>query len=289
MNIINLLQNNNVFVLILVGFISLCVGSFLNVVIYRIPIILSNSWREEALNLLNQNLTPSSKIFNLLFPRSHCPECKVPIPFWHNIPIISYFILRGKCEKCKTPISPRYPFVEFLTCICSVYIAYKFGLSIKTLALLFLTWGLIALTFIDIDNFILPDEITLPLLWLGLLVNSFGIFTTPVDAIYGAITGYVSLWLIAFIFFKIRKIEGMGHGDFKLLALFGAWFGWQAVPFVALVASLSGSVIGIYMILFKKQNLRKAIPFGPYLAVAGWMVIFLQDNVLNLYRQIFMI
>lgn len=289
MNIINILENNRTLFLLIIGIFSLGVGSFLNVVIYRLPIILQKIWHNEALEILKQKIVSTPESFNLLIPRSHCPKCKTPISIWLNIPVISYLMLRGKCKTCKTSISLQYPFVEILTCITSIYIAYKFGFSYKTFSLLILTWGLIALIFIDFEHFILPDEITLPILWLGLLVNSVNTFTSSKNAILGAILGYASLWLIALIFKKIRKIEGMGHGDFKLFALFGAWMGWQALPFIAFVASLSGCIAGAYLVFVRKHDLQKPIPFGPFLATAGWFTFFLYDNVINLYKQIFIL
>lgn len=249
--------------IIIVGLLGLIVGSFLNVVIYRLPHSQS-----------------------LVIPRSYCPNCKTTIPFWHNIPLLSYFILRGKCHNCYTKISLRYPTVELICCLASIVAVMHFELSWQTCAFLPLTWALIAMTFIDIDHLILPDIITLPFLWLGLLLSLFGIFVPPASAILGAISGYLIFWLIAKIFEKIRHKEGMGHGDFKLLAMFGAWAGWHMLPLIILFASLSGLAVGLSLILFKNRSFHKPIPFGPFIALAGWIVMMLGGDIYNWYFSI---
>lgn len=246
--------------LIEIGILGLIIGSFLNVVIYRLPIM------------------PQC---TLIAPRSHCPKCKALILWWQNIPVVSYILLRGKCGYCKTAIHWRYPAIELLSCIAALLVAMHFGISIKTFALLILTWALIAAVFIDFDYLILPDSITLPLIWTGLLLNTNYIFTTPENAIIGAASGYFSLWLIAFIFKLVRKIDGMGHGDFKLLAVFGAWLGWQILPLVLFLASLIGAIAGLISVLRKKNKFTNPMPFGPYLAITGWLAFFYGQKILS--------
>jgi leader peptidase (prepilin peptidase)/N-methyltransferase len=219
-------------------------------------------------------------------PRSRCPQCKKTIPFWVNIRVFSYLFLRGKCYSCGNPISIGYPLVELITGILSVLVAIYFGFGWQAFAALILTWALIALTVIDLQHFILPDTITLPMVWLGLLVNAFSIFTTPASAIIGAVAGYLSLYLFAKLYKLIRRTEGMGYGDFKLLAVLGAWLGWQILPLIVLLASFLGAVIGIILILLgdkKKRSLLLAIPFGPFLALAGWIALFWGQNIIAWY------
>ena len=262
---IEYLANNFIW---LIGLLGLLVGSFLNVVIYRLPIMME---------------LDDTKTFNLFTPRSSCPKCNHAIPFWHNIPVLSYLILRGKCHYCKTHISIQYPIVELCSCILSIVIAYYFGITYITFAILLLTWGLIALTVIDINHFILPDTLTMPLLCLGLLVSITGVFTTPASAIIGACAGYGILWLVAKIYKLIRHTEGMGYGDFKLLAMFGAWLGWQMLPLIILVSSLLGTIIGISLICLKKNTYEQPIPFGPFLALAGWIALLWGQNIYSWY------
>ena len=227
-------------------------GSFLNVLIYRIPLML-----------------------NIAFPNSHCPKCKQLIPWFHNIPLVSYLALKGKCSNCRDTISLRYPLVELISCLATLAIFSHFGMSIKTFPLLTLTWGLICITFIDLDHKIIPDIISLPLLWLGLLFNTTAQgLISPSAAIIGASIGYLSLFCFAKLFKIVRKIDGMGNGDFKLLALFGAWFGWRILPPTVLFASLAGIMVGVYLITTKKMRFTEPLPFGPYLALAGWLNLF---------------
>jgi len=217
---------------------------------------------------------------------SHCPKCKSPIKPWHNLPLISYILLlRGKCSSCKEPISLRYPFIELLTAILSGLVFWKFGLTIETALALILTWVLIVHTFIDLDHQLLLDEITYPILWLGLVASIFATFTDPKSAIIGGALGYLSLWSIFHIFKILTKKEGMGYGDFKLLALLGAWLGWQHLPQIIIVSTLLGSIVGICLILLKKAPKDKALPFGPYLAVAGWVALMYGDLINTRYLQ----
>lgn len=273
---------NEIVFLLVIGIVGLIVGSFLNVVVYRLPLMLQRSWRKECQELLAlpvEIATP--KIFNLFLPCSHCPRCQHKISARENIPLISYFLLRGKCKHCNKSISYRYPLLEIITVIISVFVAYHYGLTWQLLAALIFSWGLLALTFIDLEQQLLPDVIVLPLLWLGLLLTIPTYFTDSVSAILGAVSGYVILWLIAWIFHRITKRVGMGNGDFKLLAMLGAWLGWQMLPFVLLVAALLGSMVGISLIVLKKQSRSAPIPFGPFLAFAGWLALMWGNSIYN--------
>ena len=266
----------------LVGLIGLLVGSFLNVVIYRLPLMMQRNWRKECAEYLQigSTETESQEPFNLVLPLSRCPNCNTPIKPYQNIPVISYLFLKGRCAICNNPISKRYPIIEAFTAITSAIVANHFGYSPQTIFALMLTWSLIALSFIDIDHQLLPDNITLPILWLGLLLSLFGFFTDTHASIIGACAGYTVLWAVYHLFKLATGKEGMGYGDFKLLALFGAWLGWQYLPLIILLSSLVGAVIGITMIIFVKHDRNNPIPFGPYLAAAGWIAL-LWGNDLN--------
>jgi leader peptidase (prepilin peptidase)/N-methyltransferase len=252
--------------------LGLLVGSFLNVVIHRLPKMLQADWQQQCAVLLEQE-PPKQTTLTLSKPNSTCPSCGHAIKPWENIPIISYLCLRGKCSQCKTPISIRYPLIEAVSGLLCVLVAYKFGASYTTVACLGLTWALIALTMIDADTQLLPDNITLPLLWAGLITNYFGLLTTLESALWGAVAGYLSLWSVYWLFKLITGKEGMGYGDFKLLAALGAWLGWQMLPIVILLSSVVGAVIGISMMLIKGRDRNIPIPFGPYLAIAGWVAL----------------
>lgn len=285
MNIINELQNNTNVFLLISGILGLAIGSFVNVAIYRLPIMLKNSWQKECENFLEKKPTPT-KSFNLFCPRSHCQKCKSLIPLWHNIPLLSYLILKGKCKNCRARISWRYPLVELLSAAVAIWIAYTYGWSMETGALLLLTWSLIIIIFIDLEHKLIPDNITLPLLWAGLLLNTHGFFVPPETAIIGAICGYMIPWTIANLFKLVRKIDGMGYGDFKLFALFGAWFGWQILLLTITLSALLGSIVGIILILCKKHKFQQELPFGPYIALVGWINIFYGQHLLNWYIKI---
>jgi len=252
--------------------LGLLVGSFLNVVIHRLPKMLQADWQQQCAVLLEQ-APPKQVTLTLSKPNSTCPSCGHAIKPWENIPIISYLCLRGKCSQCKTPISIRYPLIEAVSGLLCVLVAYKFGASYTTLACLGFTWALIALTMIDADTQLLPDNITLPLLWAGLITNYFGLLTTLESALWGAVAGYLSLWSVYWLFKLITGKEGMGYGDFKLLAALGAWLGWQMLPIVILLSSVVGAVIGLSMMLIKGRDRNIPIPFGPYLAIAGWVAL----------------
>ncbi len=272
---------------LLAGIIGLLVGSFLNVVIYRLPIMMQQGWHKECTEYLQLNpetvQTEKEKAFNLVFPLSHCPQCNTPIKPYQNIPVISYIFLRGKCAQCAGHISMRYPIIEAFTAITSFIVAWHFGYTPQAAFALLLTWSLIALIFIDIDHQLLPDPITLPLLWLGLCLSLFTVFTDAHASIIGAVAGYTALWLVFHLFKLVTGKEGMGYGDFKLLALFGAWLGWQYLPIIILLSSLVGAIIGLGMIVFVKHDHNVPIPFGPYLAAAGWIALLWGNDINRFY------
>ncbi len=266
------------------GLFGLLVGSFLNVVIYRLPIMMQRGWKKECQEFLELPITgQDAKPFSLALPGSHCPECDTEIKGYQNIPVLSYLFLRGKCANCHTSISLRYPLVEIFTAALSVVVAYQLGGQIETLFAILLTWALIALSGIDIDQQLLPDNITLPMMWLGLFLSLFNIFTDPVSSIIGAIAGYMILWTIYQAFKLLTGKEGMGYGDFKLLALFGAWLGWQYLLQIILISSIVGAIIGTSMVIFVKRDKNVPIPFGPYLAIAGWIALIWGDKINTLY------
>lgn len=265
--------------------LGLLVGSFLNVVIYRLPKMLQSEWRSQCCELLEQTPPEPQKTFNLITPNSTCPHCGHGIKPWENVPVISYLVLRGKCSACKGRISARYPIIELVTGLSSLFVIHQFGVTGVGLAALVFTWSLIALTMIDIDTQLLPDVITLPLLWLGLIVNHLGGFVPLEDALWGAVAGYLSLWSIYWLFKLLTGKEGMGYGDFKLLGALGAWLGWQMLPLVVLLSSLVGAVIGIGMMLILGRDKNIPIPFGPYLAIAGWIAFIWGDSLLQQYLQ----
>ncbi len=277
-----LLQQNPTFFIAFVSLIGLAVGSFLNVVIYRLPKMMEQEWHQQCREL--QGIENTEKIkFTLASPRSACPTCGHQISAIENIPVISYLVLKGKCRACQTNISLRYPLIELLTATIAGLVAWKFGYTASTVFALTFTFALIALTFIDADTQLLPDDITLPLLWLGLLFNLNTGFTDLQSAVIGAMAGYLSLWSIYWLFKLVTGKEGMGYGDFKLLASIGAWFGWQLLPAVILLSSISGAVIGIALILFSKHGRENPMPFGPYLAIAGVAALFFGEQLAHFY------
>ena len=263
---------------------SLCIGSFLNVVAYRLPVMMRNQAEDDYLDLFEKD--PKERpLFNLSTPHSACPKCKSPIKPWQNIPVISYLWLKGKCANCKTSISARYPIVELTTGLLGLLVAYQFGASWQTAALLVFTYFLVALTLIDMDEYLLPDSLTLPLVWIALIANSCGLFTSLESAVYGAIAGYLSLWSIYWIFKLLTGKEGMGYGDFKLLAAIGALLGWQALPVVILLSSVVGAVVGILGIMIMGRDKNIPIPFGPYLAAAGFIAALWGNEITAAYFQ----
>lgn len=271
--------------LVLAGIFGLLIGSFLNVVIHRIPRMLENEMRHECacIDLPEDAELPVPARYNLLVPRSACPSCGHMITALENIPVVSWLVLRGRCRECKTRISPRYPLVELLTAFLSSLVVWHLGAGFAAIGGLILTWYLIALFFIDADTYLLPDSLTLPLIWLGLLFNIHGTFVPLADAVIGAIAGYVSLWSVFWIFKLVTGKEGMGYGDFKLLAALGAWFGWQMLPAIILLSSVAGALLGIVMIVLARHGWGKPMPFGPYLALAGFLALFSGKYLLALY------
>ncbi|MGL6474482.1 prepilin peptidase [Aeromonas hydrophila] len=273
----------------LVFLFSLMIGSFLNVVIHRLPIMLEREWQAEYLGYFNPETQPQQEErYNLMVPRSACPHCGHAITAMENIPLLSWLWLKGRCRACQAPISARYPLVELLTALLSLIVAATFPPGWGLLATLLLTWVLVALTFIDLDKMLLPDQLTLPLLWGGLLFNLTGGFVPLADAVIGAMAGYLVLWSLYWAFKLLTGKEGMGYGDFKLLAALGAWLGWQALPIVLLLSSLVGAFIGIGLILLRNHHQNKPIPFGPYLAIAGWIAQLWGDTITRWYLTTFL-
>jgi leader peptidase (prepilin peptidase)/N-methyltransferase len=286
-----------------IGFIlviGLLVGSFLNVVIHRLPIMMEREWKAQAEEILganayepprlDENTTPA--VYNLVVPRSACPKCGAMITAWQNIPVVSWLFLRGACANCKTKISIRYPLIELLTGVLSAAVAWKFGVTWYCGAALVLTWALVALSAIDFDHQLLPDDITLPLLWIGLLLSlaptipSFGLPVDSSDSIIGAVAGYVSLWSIYKLFKWLTGKEGMGYGDFKLFAVLGAWLGWQMLLVVILISAFAGAIVGISLVAFRGRDRDIPIPFGPYLAAAGWIALMWGDRLIDSYLSL---
>ncbi|WP_051081797.1 prepilin peptidase [Thioalkalivibrio sulfidiphilus] len=285
---IELLQTSTAALLTVTALFSLLVGSFLNVVIHRLPVMMERQWRREATEFLyaeGQTLAPAEQgpAYNLWSPRSACPQCGHKITALENIPILSYLFLRGRCSECGSSIPLRYPLVEAATALLSVVVVWHFGFTWQSGAALLLTWALIALAVIDLRTTLLPDSITLPFLWIGLLLNLGGLFTDATSSLIGAVAGYLSLWLVYHGFKLLTGKEGMGFGDFKLFALIGAWLGWQLLPLVILLSSLVGAVVGIALILFRGRDRAQPMPFGPYLAAAGWIALLWGNDIMALY------
>jgi leader peptidase (prepilin peptidase) / N-methyltransferase len=282
--------------------IGLLIGSFLNVVIYRLPVMLDLEWRAQAAAQLqpsgataeaSQEPAAPGAPFNLLTPRSACPACKAQIKAWQNIPLVSWLLLRGRCHACAARISVRYPLIELVTGVLSGWVAWHFGFGVTSACALGITWCLIALTGIDIDHQLLPDGITLPLMWAGLLAAvaigpaaGMPVPVSPADAIIGATAGYLSLWLVFHAFRLITGKEGMGYGDFKLYAALGAWLGWKVLPLVILLAAAAGALIGIAMILLRGRDRSAPMPFGPYLAIAGWIAMLYGESLIDTYLHV---
>ncbi len=287
LDITTVMQSQPWFYFLTIGLVSLCVGSFLNVVIYRLPLMMKREWQSECRVLLADELSTNKATqqapFNLAKPNSTCPKCKSPIKTWQNIPVISWLLLKGSCANCKEPISARYPLIEILTACLSLTVAYIFGASQLALLYIVVSWVLIALTFIDIDHMLLPDQLTLPLVWLALIAAVMGITIAPSDAIIGAAIGYLSLWSVFWLFKLATGKEGMGYGDFKLLAVFGALLGWQSILTIVLLSSVVGAIIGITQIIMQGKDKATPIPFGPYLAIAGWVTLLWGEQIQAYY------
>ncbi|NVK44251.1 MAG: prepilin peptidase [Oceanospirillaceae bacterium] len=273
---------------------SLLVGSFLNVVIYRLPLMMEREWQAMAMEAQADGTAQlpepeSGEPFNLAVPASRCPQCGHRIRWYENIPLLSYLALRGKCSSCSARIPLRYPLVELITGLTSAMVVWHFGLNAQGISLMLLSWGLIALTFIDLDHQLLPDRITLPLLWLGLILNSFGLFTSLQSALWGAVIGYLSFWSIYWIFKLLTGKEGMGYGDFKLLAALGAWCGVQQLPLIILLSSVVGVILALALMLLRRHQASNPLPFGPYLAIAGWIAVIWGHDITDAYLQLFRI
>ncbi|MBT8121564.1 MAG: A24 family peptidase [Gammaproteobacteria bacterium] len=287
MEVFRLLADSLPLLLFATGLLGLMVGSFLNVVIHRLPVIMERAWVRE-IQSYQDSVTPTDSdgpAYNLVVPASTCPQCGHRITALENIPVLSYVFLRGRCADCGSRIPSRYPLVELVTALLSIIVAVRFGFSIQMLAALVFTWALIPLFMIDFDHQILPDSITLPLLWLGLLLSLHGVFVDSTASIVGATAGYLSLWSIYHLFRLVTGKEGMGYGDFKLLAAIGAWTGWQALPVVVLFSSLVGAVLGIGLILFRGREQGQPMPFGPFLATAGWLTLLWGNEIIALYLR----
>lgn len=280
-----LLQNNPALFVTACGLLGLMVGSFLNVVIHRLPKMMEREWHAQCAELSGKTV-PDSAPYNLVVPRSACPHCHHAIGALENIPLVSYLMLRGKCKGCGAHISMRYPIVEALSGILSAYAAWHFGFGLAACAALIMIWALIALTFIDFDTQLLPDSITLPLLWLGLLLNLDNTFTSLSNAVIGGAAGYLVLWGVYWLFKLATGKEGMGYGDFKLLAAIGAWLGWTMLPLTILLSSLVGAVVGIVLIAVAKHGRNIPIPFGPYLAGGGLIALFWGETLTQSYLQL---
>jgi leader peptidase (prepilin peptidase) / N-methyltransferase len=296
MSIIEVLRNQPIMLTIVCGLIGLVVGSFLNVVIHRLPKMLDVDWDNQAADLLEhknmaevaKRLRPRGTVrYNLMTPASTCPHCGHKIKAYENIPIISFLVLRGRCASCKAPISIRYPIVEAISGLMAAYIGWKFGFNLSMAGALVFSLALLALTVIDIDTQLLPDDITLPLMWTGLLLNLNNLFAPLSSAVLGAAAGYLSLWSVYWLFKITTGKEGMGYGDFKLLAAIGAWLGWKMLPAVILLSSLVGAIVGIGLIMLTRHGRNTPIPFGPYLAAAGLIALFWGEAINRTYLQVF--
>lgn len=272
------------------------IGSFLNVVIFRLPLMMQRDWREQCSELLQE---PAPNIpdgrFNLIVPRSRCPSCGKPIQAWQNIPVLSYLLLGAQCANCRQSISVRYPIVEVFTAALAAICAWRFGFGWEALLAIGLSCALVAISLIDADHQIIPDSIVVPLLWAGIVISLFHplpgtdtLFISPRDAIVGAIAGYLSLWSVYQLFKLVTGKEGMGYGDFKLLAALGAWLGWKALPTIVLMSAVVGAVVGIALIVFRRRDRAAPIPFGPYLAAAGWITMLWGDALRNAYLDLFL-
>lgn len=276
MTLLALLESNAPMFIAVMGLLGLVIGSFLNVVIHRLPKMLERDWRRECRMLLGiEGQETGDTELGLVTPRSRCPSCDHPIRALENIPIVSWLFLRGKCSACRAPISVRYPIIEATSALLTMIVAWRFGFGLQAMNAALLTWALIALSVIDMDHQYLPDDITLPMLWLGIFCSlySLGAFTQVESSLLGAMGGYLLLWSVYKLFKKVTGKEGMGYGDFKLLAMLGAWLGWKMLPLVVLMSSLCGSVVGIGLILSRRLARSQPIPFGPYLAAAGWITL----------------
>ncbi|WP_279308381.1 prepilin peptidase [Pseudomonas orientalis] len=265
--------------------LGLIIGSFLNVLVWRLPKMLEREWRAQAHEILGLPAAPAEPVYNLMRPNSCCPHCDQPIRPWENIPLVSYLMLKGRCAHCRAAISARYPFTELACALISAIVAWHFGFGWQAGAVMLLSWGLLGMSLIDVDHQLLPDVMVLPLLWLGLVLNSLGLLATLPDALWGAVLGYMSLWSVFWLFKLVTGKDGMGHGDFKLLALLGAWGGWQILPMTLLMASLLGLFAGLLLMRGRKTPMSAPMPFGPCLAIAGWIALLWGGQITDFYLQ----
>lgn len=279
-NWLNLLHTQLWLFTLAMAIFGLIIGSFLNVVIYRLPLMMKTAWRRDCREFLNLAPEPA-KPLNLAWPGSHCPHCEHSLSWYQNIPLLSFIWQRGRCSHCQQHISLRYPIVELLTACAAVSIALKFGPTWIMLAVFALSAGLIVASVIDLQEKFIPDELTYIFLWLGLLINTQAVFASLTDAVIGAVAGYLILWLVAKLYLLVRKLEGIGHGDFKLLALFGAWLGWQALLPIILIGSITGVIVALILVLRKKADRYTELPFGPYLALGGWLMLLWGQSLLG--------
>ncbi|MBF8733058.1 prepilin peptidase [Pseudomonas guariconensis] len=286
MNLWTVFANQPVLFLAFAGLLGLLLGSFINVLAYRLPIMLERQWHREAQEVLGLPVVTHER-FDLCLPASRCSHCGHRIRAWENIPVLSYLWLRGRCSTCKVAIGVRYPLVELGCAVLSIVVAWQFGPSLQALFALLLTWCLLSLSLIDADHQLLPDVLVMPTLWLGLLCNAFGLFTPLPDALWGAAIGYLSLWGVYWLFKLLTGKEGLGYGDFKLLALIGAWGGWQVLPLTLVMSSVVGAVIGLCLLRLRRASMGSAMPFGPYLAIAGWIAVLWGDEMYVSYLQLF--
>lgn len=285
MNLWTLLTAQPVYFICLATLLGLLVGSFINVLVHRLPIMLERQWQREAQEVLELPVAEHGR-FDLALPASHCPHCGHRIRAWENIPVLSYLLLRGRCAGCKGSISVRYPLVELACAGLSLVVAWHYGPGLQALSALLLTWCLLALSLIDSEHQLLPDVLVLPMLWIGLMLNATGMFVPLPDALWGAVMGYLSLWAVFWLFKLVTGKDGMGYGDFKLLAMFGAWGGWQVLPLTLLLSSLVGALIGLCLLRWRNASLGTAMPFGPYLAIAGWIAVLWGDEMYASYLQL---
>lgn len=288
-DVVSVLEQYPLLFIAVIALLSLIVGSFLNVLVYRLPIIMEREWQQEYQAYFTPDAAEADKTperFNLAVPRSACPHCKAPVLARDNIPVLSWLLLKGKCRSCSAPISARYPLVELLTAVLSATVAWQLGFGALASVFIFTTWILIALTFIDIDKMLLPDQLTLPLLWLALMFSlSDAALVSPAQALKGAAAGYLSLWSVYWLFKLLTGKEGMGYGDFKLLAVFGAFLGWQQLPLIILLSSVVGAVVGITLLTIQGKDKATPIPFGPYIAAAGWIALLWGEQLTQGYLR----
>ncbi|MBB2888573.1 leader peptidase (prepilin peptidase)/N-methyltransferase [Pseudomonas umsongensis] len=267
------------------GLIGLLIGSFLNVVVWRLPKMLEREWRLQAHDVLDLPAEAPGPTYNLILPHSECPHCGHRIRVWENIPILSYLFLRGRCSSCAAPISKRYPLTELACGLLSAFVAWHFGFGWQACMVLVLSWGLLAMSLIDAEHQLLPDVLVMPLMWLGLVLNSFGLFVSLHDAFWGAVAGYMALWTVFWLFKLVTGKDGIGYGDFKLLAMLGAWGGWQILPMTILLSSLVGAILGVILLRLRDAKTSTPLPFGPYLAIAGWIALLWGGQITGFYWQ----